>query len=95
MSLYIFYYPTVASRAPNLLNRMEQAGKVMITVGLSIAFIGALMWLGVFRWLRLGRLPGDLTFERGGVTVYIPIVTVLLISGVLSLIFYLVGNLRR
>ncbi len=45
---------------------------------------------GIFRWF--GRLPGDIRIERENVRVYIPIVSMLLISIVISLIIYL---LRR
>jgi len=41
---------------------------------------GALMLFGRF------HLPGDLTFRRGGVTVYLPIATSLIISVVLTIV---------
>jgi hypothetical protein len=56
-------------------------GKVLVLVGLAIAALGALVMLGV----PIGRLPGDIVFRRGHVTLYVPIVT----SIVLSLLFTL------
>jgi hypothetical protein len=50
--------------------------------------VGGLVWLG----LPLGRLPGDLAFERGGVRVYVPITTSPLVSAAFMLVSWL---LRR
>jgi hypothetical protein len=54
-----------------------------------ILIVIGLLW----PWLdRLGRLPGDIAIktEHGGF--YFPIVTCLIISAVLSLIFWLLGR---
>lgn len=67
----------------------------MVVVGLVIAAIGGLVWMGVFKWLRLGRLPGDVAIQRDGVSIYIPVVSMLLISGILSLLFWIVGAIRK
>jgi Protein of unknown function (DUF2905) len=42
--------------------------------------------------LRLGHLPGDIVVERGNFTVYIPIVTGLLLSAALTLFFWIFGR---
>ena len=52
-------------------------------VGLAVAALGGLMMLG----LPLGRLPGDLVFRRGNVTVYLPLVTSVVLSVLLTLLF--------
>lgn len=52
--------------------------------------IGLLAWSGALTWF--GRLPGDIRIERDTVRVYIPIVSMLVVSAVLSLLLYL---LRR
>jgi len=54
--------------------------RLLIIVGLLIAAIGVAMKLG----LPIGRLPGDIVIERGGSTIYIPIVTCLVLSLVVS-----------
>ena len=54
--------------------------RLLIIVGLLIAAIGVAMKLGV----PIGRLPGDIVIERGGSTIYIPIVTCLVLSLVVS-----------
>ncbi len=56
--------------------------------GGAIALIGLALWSGVGAgWL--GRLPGDIRIERGNSAFYFPIVTCIIISIVLSLIFSL------
>ena len=52
-------------------------------IGLAVAALGGLMMLG----LPLGRLPGDLVFRRGNVTVYLPLVTSVVLSVLLTLLF--------
>jgi hypothetical protein len=63
-------------------------GPVLVVVGLAVAAVGALVWLGV----PLGRLPGDISIEREGFRLYVPITTSLLVSGAFMLVSWL---LRR
>jgi hypothetical protein len=63
-------------------------GPALVVVGLLVAAIGGLVWLGV----PLGRLPGDLAIERGNFRLYVPITTSLLVSGMVMLVSWL---LRR
>jgi hypothetical protein len=58
-----------------------------------------LLAVGLALWLlpgagSLGRLPGDLRFERDGVRVFVPITTSILISVALTLALWLVSRLR-
>jgi hypothetical protein len=63
-------------------------GKILVVIGLLVAGVGVLFLLAdKIPWL--GRLPGDLTFRRGNFTFYFPIVTCLVISVLLSLLFWL------
>ena len=64
--------------------------RVLITLGLLIAFLG-LAWPWVSR-LPLGRLPGDVRIDRPGFTLYAPFTTMILVSLSLSLLVWL---LRR
>jgi hypothetical protein len=61
--------------------------KLLILLGIVLIAIG-LAWL-VGERLGLGRLPGDIVIEREGVRIYIPLMTSLIISVVLSLAFWL------
>ncbi len=62
----------------------------MRPLGASLVFLAAvavLTWLSV-RFV-LGRLPGDLVIDKGGVVVYLPITTAIVVSLLLSLILWL------
>jgi len=69
----------------------EEFGRVLIGVGLVCIFIGAIMLLAPKLPFNIpfGRLPGDITYERPGLKIYFPWVSCLVVSVILSLIFYL------
>ena len=63
-------------------------GAVLLGAGVLLTFAG--------RWnLPLGRLPGDIVYRGKNTVFYFPLATSLLISIVLSLIFYLIGRVQR
>ena len=65
----------------------------MIVVGLAVAGLGVVFYfVPSARWL--GRLPGDLRFGSGTTRVYLPIVTCLILSAVLTGVFWLVSRFR-
>lgn len=66
-------------------------GRTLIVTGLLIAAVGLFLSLGG-KFNFLGRLPGDLRIERENFSFYFPLGTCLLISAVLSLVFWI---LRR
>jgi len=70
----------------------ESSGRIIVLAGVAIVFVGLLVWSGALR--GFGRLPGDIRIERGSVHVYVPLVSMLLVSVVLSLIMYLVSRFR-
>lgn len=57
-------------------------GRALVVIGLLISGVGALVWLGV----PLGKLPGDFVYRRGGLTVYVPIATSIIVSVVLTVV---------
>jgi hypothetical protein len=61
--------------------------KILIVAG-ALLILAGLLWPWISR-LGLGRLPGDIVIEREHVRVYIPIVTMLLISAAISLLLWL------
>ena len=62
----------------------------LIEIGLALIVVGLLWpWLGR---LGLGRLPGDILIERGNFRFYFPIVTCLIVSGVVSLILWFLNR---
>jgi len=61
-----------------------------IGIGLVLAVVGLLWpWLGR---LGLNRLPGDIVIERVNLRFYLPIVTCLVVSGVVSLILWFLNR---
>ena len=61
-----------------------QLGRLLVVVGLAVVVLGIV--LQVAPWLRLGRLPGDVSFGSGNLRVYVPLGTSILLSVVLTLI---------
>jgi Protein of unknown function (DUF2905) len=75
----------LASQLPNI--HVMGMQRFLIGLGLIVLLVGlAWPWLGR---IGLGRLPGDIFIQRGGTTFYFPLVTCLLISIVLSGLFWL------
>jgi Protein of unknown function (DUF2905) len=76
-------------------------GKVLIGIGLGIVGLGVLLVVvdripglgNAFGWL--GKLPGDISVKRDNFSFYFPIGTSIVLSILLSLLFYLVGWLFR
>jgi hypothetical protein len=67
---------------------MQSLGKILIIVGVVIVLLGViLLWLPKIPFL--GKLPGDVLVKRENFTFYFPLATSLLLSLLLSLIFYL------
>ena len=64
---------------------MPEIGKLLIIVGGFILVVGLFLSLGL-RIPYLGKLPGDISVDRGNVHFYFPIVTGLLLSLVLTLL---------
>jgi hypothetical protein len=64
--------------------------RFLIGLGLLVLIVG-ILWPFLSR-IGLGRLPGDVMFQRGGATFYFPLVTCLLISLVLSAVFWLLNR---
>ena len=67
-----------------------RTGMFVVVAGLLVVTLGLLIMTGALGWF--GRLPGDLRIESGNVRVHVPLVSMLLISLVLSVLFAL---LRR
>ena len=64
-------------------------GRYLIVLGAILLVAGLLLtYTNVFAHLKLGRLPGDISFRRGNVSFYFPIGTSILLSVILTLIFY-------
>ena len=73
---------------------MERSfGWLLVGVGVLLVIAGALWMTGALSWI--GRLPGDVRVERPGLRVYVPVVSMVVISLALTLVLWLIGMLRR
>jgi hypothetical protein len=73
------------------MGELQPLGRLLIVAGLVLAGLGLLLTLAG-RIPGLGRLPGDIVWERGNVRVYLPLATSLLLSLILTAVLWL---LRR
>jgi len=64
---------------------MPEIGKLLIIVGSLVLVVGLFLTLGL-RIPYLGKLPGDISIDRGNVHFYFPIVTCLLVSLLLTVL---------
>ena len=70
---------------------MPELGRVLIVLGAVIVVVGVgLVFLDRLPWV--GRLPGDIHVERGNWTFHFPLGTSILLSVVLTLVFWLIGR---
>lgn len=68
---------------------MMGIGKLLMTIGVVLFITGLLM-----QFIQIGKLPGDIVFKKGNTTFYLPIMTSIILSLVLSLLFYFIGKFR-
>jgi len=66
-------------------------GLLVAFAGLAIVVIGLLIAVGALGWF--GRLPGDIRFEGENTRVYVPIVSMVLVSLVLTLVLNVIRRL--
>ena len=75
---------------------MSEMGRILVFVGLGIAFFGAILLVGARFFPWLGNLPGDIRIEGENTKVFIPITTMILVSIVGTIILnVLVRYFRR
>jgi hypothetical protein len=72
-----------------------ELGKFLLLVGGIILIVGLLLILGGKSNLPIGRLPGDIVYRSKNSVFYFPLVSSLIISIILSLIFWLIGRSRH
>jgi cytochrome c biogenesis protein ResB len=74
---------------------MRELGKFLAFIGLVFILIGAFFYFGGKLPFSLGKLPGDIVHRGEHSTFYFPIVTCLVLSAALSLLFWLFSHFRR
>ena len=74
---------------------MTDLGKLLLVFGGAIVVAGAVLLLAGRFNLPLGHLPGDIVYRGKNTVFYFPITTCIVISVVLSLVFWLFGRGQR
>ncbi|MCC8185772.1 DUF2905 domain-containing protein [Cloacibacillus porcorum] len=65
---------------------MSQLGKMLVVAGLLLAAVGAVLIIAGKLNIPLGKLPGDITYQKKNLTVFAPFGTMLVVSLILTLI---------
>ena len=73
----------------------RELGKLLLIAGIVMVGAGAFLFVGAKLPFRLGRLPGDISYQGRHGSFYFPIVTCLLVSVALTLFFWIVSFFRR
>jgi hypothetical protein len=73
----------------------RELGKLLLVFGVVLAGAGALLIFGARLPVQLGRLPGDIAIRGRNGSFYFPIVTCILVSVTLTLVFWIVNYFRR
>ena len=68
---------------------LKNVGRTLIVLGVLFVIAGIALEYAPRLPFRIGRLPGDIYFHRGNTTFYVPIVTCVLVSVVLTLVLWI------
>ena len=74
---------------------MIEFGKSLIFIGIFIIIIGVVLLFSDKLPFNLGKLPGDIAIKNENFSFYFPITTSILLSVVISLLFYLFGKFLK
>lgn len=75
------------------MNSVAPFGKFLLGAGIILVIIGIMVIYGP-RIPFIGRLPGDISIKRGNFRFYFPITSSILISVILTLIFFLINRFK-
>ena len=73
----------------------RELGRLLLVAGIVILGVGAFLFFGAKLPFRLGRLPGDISYQGRHGGFYFPIVTCILVSVALTLFLWIVSFFRR
>lgn len=74
---------------------LREIGRTLLILGGALVVVGALLLFAGRLPFRIGRLPGDIAWQGKHGAVYFPIVTCIVLSVILSVVFWFVSHLRR
>lgn len=68
---------------------MQEIGKIVVMIGALVVVVGIILWRlpSLFGWV--GKLPGDISVQKGNFSFYFPVATCILVSIVLTLLSWL------
>ena len=74
---------------------LREIGRMLLVLGVVLVAAGLLLSFGAKLPFRLGRLPGDISYQGRHGSFYFPIVTCILVSFALTLLLWIVNSFRR
>ncbi len=74
---------------------MQELGKLVVILGVILIFIGCGLWFAGKVGLPLGSLPGDIRVQREKFVFYFPVVTCIVLSLFLTILFALINGIFR
>ena len=74
---------------------LRELGRLLLVFGVVFALVGAFFYFGGKLPFRLGKLPGDISYKSEHTAFYFPVVTCIVLSAGLSLLFWLINHFRR
>lgn len=77
------------------MDSFRELGRVLLMLGGLFVVVAAFFYFGGKLPFRLGRLPGDIVHKGDHTTFYFPIVSCIVLSVGLSLLFWLISRFRR
>jgi Protein of unknown function (DUF2905) len=77
------------------MDSFRELGRLLLMLGGLLVVVGAFFYFGGKLPFRLGRLPGDMVYKGDHTTFYFPVVTCIVLSVGLSLLFWLLSWFRR
>lgn len=78
----------------DVMNSMQQLGKILILAGILLMIAGALLLIPGNKLGWMGHLPGDIRIERENFRFYFPVTTLIIISLILNLVFWVIRKLH-
>jgi len=72
---------------------MPQAGKIIIITGIILVAAGLILYFAGSRFAWFGHLPGDIRIDKENMRLYFPVTTMLILSIVASVVFWLIKKL--
>ena len=74
---------------------MVEMGRLLVIIGLAVAFCGVIILIAIHDLPWLGNLPGDFRFEGENYKVYFPLATMILISILATILLNVVLRIFR